>query len=87
MQPQVYLGINYMHLLKFAVYDGMLKSYSLRYCRSVTLLFYTLIRLGFFGYCTGIYLPWGAPEISAVIRAIVTKFCTRVAPDVIYMTA
>ena len=27
------------------------------------------------------------PEILAVIRAIVTKFCTRVALDVIYMTA
>ena len=27
------------------------------------------------------------PEISAIIRAIATKFCTRVAPDIIYMTA
>ena len=45
----------------------------------------TLIRLGFFDYAiTG---GGGGGGISAIIRAIATKFCTRVAPDIIYMTA
>ena len=58
----------------------------------MTITLATLIMLGFFGYAMtgggGVRSDTALrPEISAVGHAIATKFCTRIAPDVIYMIA